>query len=282
MVNMVNKILVGIGGDPVSDIALMYAGNLGQRLGAIVTAMHVVQEEPLPSSWPIKKLMEKNIENERQRVTELLSELIKKNILPDVQFKEVVKGDPAGHLINEAEKAEYDLIVVGHRNLANIKKLLLGSVSSKVVQYAGVSVLVAKQLVGPSKVLFCYDGSRCAEEAIRFGGEIIKNMDCKAAVLNVSPWMSDESEILSKKIAEEGTVMLRSLGVDASHRSIFSKEIVREILRESVKDNFDLIVVGSRGFSGIHRFLLGSITLKLINQTNLPILIYKRHHKIKR
>lgn len=274
---MVKKILVGVGSDPESDIALKYSENLGRYLHAIVTAMHIVKEEPIPASWTIKELIEMDTEEERQRVAELFSNLVKRNNLPYVQFKKVVKGNPADLLIKEAEKERYDLIVIGHRDLPNIKKLFLGSVSSKVVQYARISVLVAKKLSEPSRVLFCTDGSKFAEEAIHFGGELIKEIDCMARVLNITPWITDESEKLAKDIAEEGTKILRSLGIDASAKAIFRKEIAKEILKEAEEGNFDLIVIGSRGLSGIHKFLLGSITLKLINQTSQPILVYKRH-----
>ena len=61
---MVKKILVGIGRNPESDIALKYAGKLGMSLGATVTAMHVVKQEPVPASWPIKEQMERDMEKE--------------------------------------------------------------------------------------------------------------------------------------------------------------------------------------------------------------------------
>jgi len=276
---MVKKILVGVGSDPESDIALMYAEKLGRNLGAEVTAMHIVQKAPIPASWPIKEYVERNTEDERQKVTGLISQLIKRDNLAHVQFKKVIKGDPAEHLIREAEREGYNLMVIGHRDLPNIKKLFLGSVSSKVVQYAKISVLVAKKFAGPSKVLFCTDGSKYAEEAIRFGGKLIRGMDCTARVLNVTPWITDESAGLAKDIAEEGAEILRTLGIDASAKAILRKEINREILKEADKGNSDLIVVGSRGLSGIHGFLIGSITLKLINQTSQPILVYKRHHQ---
>jgi len=274
---MVKKILVGVGSDPESDIALMYAEKLGRNLGAVVTAMHIVREEPIPTSWPIKEHVERDVEDERLRVAGLISELSKRNNLAHVQFKRIIKGNPADHLIKEAERKEYNLIVIGHRDLPNIKKLFLGSVSSKVVQYATIPVLVAKKFAGPSKALFCTDGSKYAEEAIYFGGELIKGIDCSARVLNVTPWITDESERLAKDIAEEGVKILRSLGINASAKAILGKEVTREILKEADEGDFNLIVIGSRGLSGIQSFLLGSITLKLINQTTQPILIYKRH-----
>ncbi|MEW6326091.1 MAG: universal stress protein [Thermodesulfobacteriota bacterium] len=140
---------------------------------------------------------------------------------------------------------------------------------------------MAKKFVGPSKVLFCTDGSKCAEEAIRFGGEIIKGMDCTSMILNVTPWITDASERLAEDIAKQGVQILRNLGIDASAKTILGKEVAEEILKEADEGNFDLIVAGSRGLSGIPRFLLGSTTLKLINQTSQPILVYKRHRRNK-
>jgi len=86
---------------------------------------------------------------------------------------------------------------------------------------------------------------------------------------------------LAKEIAEKGSEILRSLGIDVSSEAILGKEIIREILKKMEDGNFDLIVVGSRGLSGIPRFLLGSAALKLINRTSRPILVYKHVHHIK-
>jgi nucleotide-binding universal stress UspA family protein len=276
---MVKKILVGVGRDPESDNALIYSDKLGYKLGVSVTAMHIVQEEPIPISWPIKDFVEKNIENERQKMEAIFSELGKKSDLSHIHFKKVAKGNPADLLIEEAKKGGYDLIIIGHRDLPSLKKLFLGSVSSKVVQYIKIPVLVAKHSIGPSKVLFCTDGSIYATEAIRFGGELIKNMNCKALVLNETPWIIEESEKLAKEIAEEGAEILRKMGIDVHAKAILTKDIAKEILKEAEKGDFDLIIMGSRGLSGIHRFLLGSVTVKLVNQTSKSILVYKHNHQ---
>lgn len=58
----------------------------------------------------------------------------------------VEDGDPALEILSEAEKDEYDLIVLGATGEHDLKHQLLGSVSTKVAQDAPCSVLVAKYI----------------------------------------------------------------------------------------------------------------------------------------
>jgi nucleotide-binding universal stress UspA family protein len=53
-------------------------------------------------------------------------------------------GDPADEILLAAKKLEVDLIVVGYKGYGKEGRFLLGSVTDKVVRYAGVSVLVVR------------------------------------------------------------------------------------------------------------------------------------------
>ncbi len=53
-------------------------------------------------------------------------------------------GDPGTAICETAERDGYDTIVVGSRNLAGMKRLLLGSVSDRVAHHAPCDVLIAK------------------------------------------------------------------------------------------------------------------------------------------
>jgi Universal stress protein UspA and related nucleotide-binding proteins len=57
---------------------------------------------------------------------------------------QVLEGDPATSIIEYASKNGADLIVMGSRGLSTFKRLVLGSVSSKVVQESRIPVLVVK------------------------------------------------------------------------------------------------------------------------------------------
>lgn len=79
------------------------------------------------SSFPIEELL--------QSFQEQL--LVKSHI-------EIVAGDPATEIIRIANIYHADLIIIGSRGLTGMKKIVLGSVSSQVVEEASCSVLVVK------------------------------------------------------------------------------------------------------------------------------------------
>jgi nucleotide-binding universal stress UspA family protein len=56
----------------------------------------------------------------------------------------ITEGDPALEIISEAERGEYDLIVMGATGVSDLKHSMLGSVSTRVAQDAPCSVFVAK------------------------------------------------------------------------------------------------------------------------------------------
>jgi nucleotide-binding universal stress UspA family protein len=58
--------------------------------------------------------------------------------------RSVVVGQPATELIDAAEK-DADLVIVGARGLGAVGRLVLGSVSDRVVHHAGCPVIVVKR-----------------------------------------------------------------------------------------------------------------------------------------
>ena len=53
-------------------------------------------------------------------------------------------GDPADEILVAARSFEAELIVVGARSLGTVKRLVLGSVSTKVMHDANCDVLIVK------------------------------------------------------------------------------------------------------------------------------------------
>jgi nucleotide-binding universal stress UspA family protein len=56
----------------------------------------------------------------------------------------LLRGDAATEIIEYVKTHHIDLIVAGSRGLSQMKRLLLGSLSRKLVHYAGCSVLIVK------------------------------------------------------------------------------------------------------------------------------------------
>jgi nucleotide-binding universal stress UspA family protein len=59
-------------------------------------------------------------------------------------IRAMAMGRPEHALVETARRDDVDLIVVGHRGLSGVARVLLGSVSEHVARHASCSVLVAR------------------------------------------------------------------------------------------------------------------------------------------
>ena len=137
------RILVAHDGSKASDKALRKALEIALSMNASLTVLAVVPELYLTELS----------DADRQRITEVLKRETEENMerirkalsgkLIEIKFL-VREGDPAEKILETAHKMKVDLIVTGSHGKHGTKKFLIGSVSSKVVEYSKFPVLVVK------------------------------------------------------------------------------------------------------------------------------------------
>lgn len=150
---MVTHILTPVDGSMHSLKAAELAGDLAQKYDAKVTLLQVMAS--IGSSRTPKELREV-ARLEHTPITErdiLLSESHSQLSAAENRAKdngatkiecEVSVGDPSRMIIDYAQKNGVDMIVMGTRGLGDLKGLLLGSVSHKVVQFAECPCLLVR------------------------------------------------------------------------------------------------------------------------------------------
>lgn len=138
---MVRRILLGYDGSECSKKAFEMASELAVTHGAELYVLSVARPPEVADDVETEAV----IENSRRYHRALLAEL-----KPAVSARgikahyEVGVGHPAEQIIYDADRHDVDLIVVGDRGRSKFARLLLGSVSKAVVQYAGRAVLVVR------------------------------------------------------------------------------------------------------------------------------------------
>lgn len=207
------------------------------------------------------------------------------------------EGHPADEIVRAADEIEADLVVVGSRGLTGSMMFLLGSVSQKVVKYARCSVLLSKPAADagrPSitKVLLATDGSENAEEAARFLSSFRLPDDVEITVLNVvrqqrrlslsasARRVLEQARRMNIEKAEQVVRVTRDClapGVRAA-TAVREGEPAEEILKASSEIDADIIVVGSKGLSGIRLFLLGSVSQRICKYSERSVLLVKMRH----
>ncbi|SHJ58584.1 universal stress protein [Parasporobacterium paucivorans] len=61
-------------------------------------------------------------------------------------------------------------------------------------------------------------------------------------------------------------------GIEVEKQIVFGEPYMK-ILETAESEGFDLIIMGNRGFSGIKRFFLGSVSQRVISEAKCPVLI---------
>ncbi len=79
-----------------------------------------------------------------QQAEKILNDLTKRVPSQINCVTEILTGDPAKVIVNYSKKKKLDVIIMGSRGLGGFSKLLLGSVSNKVVDHVSSSVLVIR------------------------------------------------------------------------------------------------------------------------------------------
>jgi len=137
-----------------------------------------------------------------------------------------------------------------------------------------------------SKILVGFDGSSSSKKALEYAKGLSKKLDATITVISVvrlpdfSQSMDEVEEAMDEadrriipmhqEIKETG---LRE-GIDI-RTSILHGHPVEKIMSYAQENNFDLIVVGTRGLGGFKKLMIGSVAQKLASYSKIPVLVIR-------
>jgi nucleotide-binding universal stress UspA family protein len=206
---------------------------------------------------------------------------------------EVLNGRAATVIADAARTFGADVLIVGSRGHGAIASLVLGSVSAELVDHAPCPVLVAR---GSSvdNVLLATDGSgsaAAAEETVRSWAIFEQSTVRVVSVADVprplhtgiAPTMLgmaldayqrdlEQAQARHREIADRGADRLKEAGRNAEAATL-SGEPAAAIVEEASRLRADLIVMGSRGQTGVARLLLGSVARNVLMGAEASVLI---------
>ncbi len=136
------------------------------------------------------------------------------------------------------------------------------------------------------RILVPIDGSESAEKALSFALERAERHEASVEILTVVPslitdpeWMKEYTENI-KELGEEMLSEAFRKAKESKPEIVVSKRLeegvtVQIILEIAKKGNHDIIIIGSRGLGLVKGFLLGSVSSKVVDQAEIPVLIVK-------
>jgi len=135
------KILVGYDGSALSEKAVDVAIRLGIYEKSSISVLAVARLPEPATSVEVEAVLD----DARQYYEQGFNRLKERGKMFGVEIStDIVVGHPAEQLIHRAEMEKSDLIVVGRRGTSLFQKIMLGSVSERVLRYAHCPVLLVK------------------------------------------------------------------------------------------------------------------------------------------
>jgi nucleotide-binding universal stress UspA family protein len=123
------------------------------------------------------------------------------------------------------------------------------------------------------KILVGVDGSDNSTWALMEAISIGKKFSGHVKVITVYK-RGDEDE--ANKTQHKAKQLLNEEQIDSSISSILGSNPSRALVETAKNEEFDLIVVGSRGLGNAAAFLLGSVSKKVVSKANCNVLVVKK------
>ncbi len=281
-------ILVGVDGSAQSDAAIRFATREAVLRDVPLTVMHVIG--PVPE-WATRSEQARIAKAWAQDARDIIEQARKTSLaVVDVSASpelrtEVVHSSVVPTLIDASSRA--DMFVVGSRGMTPLGRLLLGSVSSTVVQHAHGPVAVIHDDDGSADdtapVVVGVDGSPGSEGAVELAFDEASRRGVHLVALHAwsdvgifpilgMDWRDYEAkggEVLDESLAG---VQRKYPDVRVERRLDCDKP-AHWLIEES--QHAQLVVVGSHGRGGFPGLLLGSVSSALAHSAKSPLIIHR-------
>ncbi len=127
------------------------------------------------------------------------------------------------------------------------------------------------------RLLVALDGSQLAEQALPYAVEIANGFASELFLVTVCQSQEIDFTPASKAYLEKQAEQLQNRVIEGARvrKAVLVGRPAQEIALYAVKKNIDLIIMTSRGRSGIASWLLGSTANEIIHSVKIPILLIK-------
>ncbi len=268
--NIARHILAPVDFSELSAHALRYAGRLAKCSGADLTALYADPFEPPPyfTERHLEQVKEQ-FETAKGQAEAYLRKFLAAQI-PDLDGARAVvrEGLPADAIRGAATDLGADLIVMGTHGRNGLNRLMLGSITERVLRESGVPVLAVRgdwKEREIRRILCPVNDSAPARRALAMATGLASCLGATVRVLHVrEDGATDSIGDLCGWIPEEQRKVCSTLEVTGA------RDVAQEVV--SLAKEADLLVVGAqhRTFSDVS--VLGTHTIRIVRHAPCPVL----------
>jgi nucleotide-binding universal stress UspA family protein len=304
----VRRILCPTDFSEFSRHALDHAIAIARWYESTITLLHVCAVVPMAAYAPGSGVLPSAVltPEDREAILAAMKQFAERDAATSVPMEfEIVEGSAAAAILAKAEAAPADLLVMGTHGRSGFERLVLGSVTEKVLRQAACPVLtvprrVPESAAGPAalfkRIVCAVDFSDCSMHALDQAISLAQEADAHLTVVHVielPPDVSregDETVLAGPRYlrehvasAEEERRERLSDAIPDSVRAYCTVDTVlatgkpyREILHVAEEQKADLLIVGIHGRGPIDRLLFGSTAQHLVRLASCPVITIRK------
>jgi nucleotide-binding universal stress UspA family protein len=293
---LISKVLVPVDFSEITKAVIETVKFVGKKYQPKVYLLHVISPMvyiSAPESMVVDvidvQVVEEIEENKKKNAENLITNL-KKELEP-LEVEGIIEiGSPADVIVEEEEKLNVDLTILGGHQKGLVERIMLGSTSEAVVKHAKKPVWVIKgnPVTKLEKVAVAYDFSEEGDKMLDYLKEFLKPFGkVKVTLIHVEeevemPILEKLGIKLIEQIREKKHQFLAKIkekfekdGFPFEVAYIEEREPAEGILEVLEKGDFDTVFIASRGISGLKRILMGSTSLEVLRKSHIPVFVYK-------
>jgi len=285
---MYDTIVVGFDQSPSSKAAAIEAANWIKRHGGTLYLVHSVFFDTEEFGIAPEQL-EKRLKIGEHVCVEA-KEMLTKEFGIEAHYV-LCEGEPPEVITDVAQAKKADLIMLGTYGRKGLNRLLMGSVTSQVILNSTVDTLVVKkpceECTGSYKsVLVPFDGSEFSKKALTRACQISKLDSAEVTVMYVIPRYEEMVDFIKtdsiRNSLQQEAARIISKAVDlANIQGITPRTVITEgqaaekTVETAQRLKCDLIAMGSHGFRGINKVIMGSTAERVILNSACPVLVVR-------
>ena len=278
----IKQILAAVDFSDWTGPVLRTAEEIARRYGARLTVVYAEMFLPPPyfTEREIGELS-KALDAQRKAARRHLEEVVRSELEEGGEAEiRLVESDPVEAILRTSEMTGADLIVMGSHGRGGLHRLLLGSVSEKVLRESGVPVLVVRG-VGerfelPFKRILCpINYTEVARKALWYAVDLSQRSRAELSLVHI---VEREEAARKEEVEEHERQMCIGIpGEVQAHCRI--RPVVRhgnpaeQILKAAAEAGSDLIVIGAQHRPLLEATVIGTTSVRVMRHASCPVLV---------
>src|SRR5215831_6680988 len=286
----IERILCPVDFSEFSTRAYEYAHSLARQYRAKLFVQHVAEpflsiHHTQISQDVIDQVYSQEVAEVKQKVRELAAP--RDQVEPEIVLE---RGPVADSILQFAECRDIDLIAMGTHGRRGLDRVVLGSVTERVLRKARCPVLAVHgptegsatardKTVQLRKILFCTDFSDNSPRALEYAFLLACQYKAEISLLHVIERSSGGKDVDAEKqqvLQQLQTVVPENVQKCATVvPAVRAGKAYEQILEHAAETQADLIVMGVRGRNAVDLALFGSTTHRVIQLGQCPVLVVR-------